>query len=75
MNQKLTLLASAMAAVFAAPNAAQAGTDTGPSSSDTPYVVNVPADVHVVSVLAHLCVPETGAASSPARNAATRCST
>jgi hypothetical protein len=51
MKQKLNILATAVAAAFVMPIAAYADTATGPSSSQSPYVVNVPADVKVISIL------------------------
>ena len=52
MNLKITLAAIPAALALAATGLPLwAGTSTGPSSSASPYVVNVPAGVNVVSIL------------------------
>ena len=52
MTPKMTLSAASVAMALAVPAfPLWAGTGTGPSSSASPYVVNVPASVNVVSIL------------------------
>ena len=51
MFRRTVIAASVSIALASAALSALAGTETGPASSETPYVVNVPPSVHIISLI------------------------
>jgi hypothetical protein len=51
MFRRTVIAASVSIALASAALSALAGTETGPTSSETPYVVNVPPSVHIISLI------------------------